>query len=56
MWENKDIKLVTRERRNDFVSEPDYHTSKISTENLLAMKMKKRKNLWLKLYIYDFQY
>ena len=28
--------------RNDLVSEPDYYTTKFSTENLLATKMKKR--------------
>ena len=43
MLENRgDIKLVTTERkRNCLVSEPNYHTTNIFTENLLAMEMKK---------------
>ena len=41
---HRDIKLVTTERRrNYFVSEPDYHTTKCFTENLLAIE-KKEKN------------
>ena len=28
MWENRDIKLVTTERRNYLISEPDFHTTK----------------------------
>ena len=37
-----DIKLVTTEtRRNYLVSEPNYHTTKFFTENLLAIEMKK---------------
>ena len=28
MWENRDIKLVTTERRNHLISEPDFHTTK----------------------------
>ena len=36
------IKLVTIEgRRNYLVSEPNYHTTKIFTENLLAIEIKK---------------
>ena len=39
---HKDIKLVTREkRRNYLVSEPNFHTTKLFTEHLLATKMKK---------------
>ena len=35
-----DIKFVTTERRrNYFVSEPNYHTTKFFTENLLAIEM-----------------
>ena len=38
----RDIKLVTTERRRNYlVSEPNYHTSKFFTENLLAIQMKK---------------
>ena len=37
---NRDIKLVTTERRKNFlVSEPNYHTAKLFTENLLAIEM-----------------
>ena len=39
---HRDIKLVpTKRRRNYLVSEPDYHTTKFFTENLLAIQMKK---------------
>ena len=39
---NKNIKLVTTERRRNYlVSEPNYHTTKFFTENLLAIEMKK---------------
>ena len=45
MWnvrEHGDIKLVTTERRRNYlVSEPNYHTTKFFTENLLAIEMKK---------------
>ena len=38
---HRDIKLVTTERRrNCLVSEPNYHTTKIFTENLLAVEIK----------------
>ena len=38
----RDIKLVTTEMcRNCLVSEPNYHTKKLFTENLLAIEMKK---------------
>ena len=40
----KDIKLVTTDkRRNQLVSEPNYHTTKWFSENLLAIEMKKAK-------------
>ena len=36
------IKLVTtNKRRNQLVSEPNYHTTKLFSENLLAIEMKK---------------
>ena len=57
---HKDIKLVIIEKkRNYLVSEPNYHTTKFFTENLLANEMKKRKKtktlkyLWLNLPIWD---
>ena len=41
---HRDIKLVTTdERRNKLVSEPNYHTTKQFSENLLATEMKKTK-------------
>ena len=41
---HRDIKLVTTdERRNELVSEPNYHTTKYFSENLLAIKMRKTK-------------
>ena len=41
---HRDIKLVTtEERRNKLVSEPDYHTTKHFSENLLAIEMKRTK-------------
>ena len=33
------LKLVTTERRNYSVSEPNYHTTKFFTENLSAIEM-----------------
>ena len=46
MRKHKDIKLVTTEtRRNYLLSEPNYHTTKLFSENLLAIEMKKRKYL-----------
>ena len=40
----KDIKLVTTDkRRNQLVSEPNYHTKKYFPEDLLAIEMKKIK-------------
>ena len=42
------IKLVTtEERRNYLVSEPNYHTTKIFTEHLLAIEKKRRKEILL---------
>ena len=42
--EYRDIKLVTTERRRNFlVSKTNYHTTKFLTEYLLAIKMKKKK-------------
>ena len=39
---HRDIKLVTTEsKRNYLVSEPNYHTTKFFTENLLAIEVKK---------------
>ena len=41
---HRDIKLVTTDkRRNQLVPEPNYHTTKYFSENLLAIEMKKTK-------------
>ena len=41
---HKDIKLVTTDkRRNQLVSEPNYHAIKCFSENLVAIQMKKTK-------------
>ena len=41
---HRDIKLATTDkRRNKLVSEPNYHTTKWFSENLLAIEMKKIK-------------
>ena len=37
---HRDIELVTTERRRYLVSEPNYHTIKFFTENLLAIEMR----------------
>ena len=38
---HRDIKLVTTDKkRNQLVSEPNYHTKKYFSENLLATEMK----------------
>ena len=43
MRKHGDIKLVTTERRNNYlVSEPNYHTTKYFTKNLLAIETKKK--------------
>ena len=34
-----DVKLVTTERRNYLLSEPNYHTTKFFTEHLLGIEM-----------------
>ena len=41
---HRDVKLVTTDkRRNQLVSEPNYHTTKYFSEDLLAIEMKKIK-------------
>ena len=43
LGKHRDIKLVTTERRRNYlVSEPYYHTAKFLTEHLLAIEIKKR--------------
>ena len=41
------FKLVTTEaRRNYLISEPNYHTNKVFTENLLTIEMRKTSNTY----------
>ena len=44
MRKHRDIKLVTSDKkRNQLASEPNYHTTKYFSENLMAIEMKKTK-------------
>ena len=44
---HRDIKLVrTERRRNYLVLQPNYHTTKFFTENLLAIEMKKNRDTY----------
>ena len=39
---HRDVKFVTTERRRNYlVLEPNYHTTKFCTENLLSIEMRK---------------
>ena len=39
---HRDIKLFTTERRRNYlISEPNYHTAKFFTDNVLVIEMKK---------------
>ena len=51
---HRDIKLVTTDKkRNKLASEPNYHTARWFSENLLSMEMKKQNtNLWVLLWLY----
>ena len=47
---HRDIKLVTTDkRRNQLVSEPNYHTTKWFSESLLAIEMKKKQKTKVKM-------
>ena len=47
----RDIKLATTERRRNYsVSEPNFHTTKLFTESLLTIEMKKTNVLMNKLF------
>ena len=49
---HRDIKLVTTDkRRNQLVSEPNYHTTTYFSENLIAIEMKKTKVKMNKIYL-----
>ena len=44
----RDIKLLTTERRGDYlVSESNYHTTKFFTEQILAIEMKKKTEIFM---------
>ena len=52
MRSNRDIKLVTSDkRRKRLVSEPNYHSHKKSSEDLMAIEMKKTRVKILSHYI-----
>ena len=40
----QDIKLTTYKRRNQLASEPNYHTTKYFSKNLVAIEMKKNES------------
>ena len=51
--EYRDIKLVaTDEKRNKLASEPNYHTKKRFSKNLLAIEMKKKTKVKMNKTIY----
>ena len=42
MWENRDIKpVITEVKRNYLALKPNYHTTNLFSENLLAILMKR---------------
>ena len=49
MWKNIEIKK--RQKRSDFVSEPNYHLTKWFADKLLATEMIKNKLKWVNLLI-----
>ena len=50
---HRDIKLVTTDkRRNQLASEPNYHTTKYFSVNLIAIEMKKKKKVKMNKPIY----
>ena len=59
MRKRRDIKLAATEgRKNYLVSQPSYHATKFSLENLLAIEIKKRLSILelSKILMYDFWY
>ena len=43
---HRDIRLATTDRRRNYlVSQPNYHTTKSFTENILVIEMKKQRYL-----------
>ena len=46
VWKYRESKFLTTERRRNYlVLEPNYHTTKFFTENLLAIEMRKNQIL-----------
>ena len=42
IWKDRDLKLViANKKRSHLVSEPNYNTTKLCSENLLAIEMSK---------------
>ena len=51
---HRDIRLVTTERRRNYlVLEPNYHTTKFSQKNLLAIEMKKKTGILINKPVYS---
>ena len=51
---NRDIKFVTRKRRNyQLVSKPNYHSARFFTEYLLAIEMKKTQILMNEFFYFE---
>ena len=49
---DRDIKLFTTERRRNYlVSDLNYQTTKVFSENLLAIEIKKKTYLWINMLI-----
>ena len=50
---HRDIKLLTTETKTNYLlSEPDYHTTKCFSQNLLTREMKKKKQLFMNKSVY----
>ena len=50
---HRDTKLVATERRRNYlISEPNYHSTKFFTENLLAIEMKKKSQILMNKPVY----
>ena len=46
VWKYRESKFLTTERRRNYLAlEPNYHTTKFFTENLLAIEMRKNQIL-----------
>ena len=53
----RDMKLVaTDKRKNQLSPEPNYHTTKYFSENLMTIEMKDKSKKWISRYILACQY